>query len=150
MGNVKFKPYDKVLVRNDSAEAWQLGLFEMELDGGGAYLCLNRTYRQCIPFNGYEDLLGKTDEPEEDLDIDTPVMCNSGADKRWYLGYYGGDGEVWMHACKITDKIGKCEWYIIVPYDKFNPNDIEGSMRYNIVKHVSKEESDTSYQEHLW
>lgn len=69
--------------------------------------------------------------PKPDLPIDTPMMVSENK-VRWLLRYYAGDGKVWRDGCKSNGGV-KVPWPIIIPFDKFNPNDIEGSLKYNIV-----------------
>lgn len=67
--------------------------------------------------------------PKSDLPIDTPVMVESYG---WCLGFYAGNGRVFVNGNSHTSKLAlgvSC----IIPFDKFNPNDIEGSLKYNIV-----------------
>lgn len=70
---------------------------------------------------------------EEDLPIDTPCMCSLDA-KNWALGYYYKDGRVYLGG--FTSKVGIAHkpYDYIIPFDKFNPYDIEESLKYNIVK----------------
>lgn len=58
----KFKPFDKVLVRNDTDEEWTINLFSYydEKDKGFPFICINDFYRYCIPYEGNEHLVGKT------------------------------------------------------------------------------------------
>lgn len=64
----EFKPFDKVLVRNNTDEDWTLSLFShySEKDKGYPFVCINGFYynRYCIPYEGNEYLLGTTDSPE--------------------------------------------------------------------------------------
>lgn len=53
----EFKPFDKVLVRDDDSGEWCLAIYAM--------VCGAR-WEQCIPYEGNERLLGKTDKPKED------------------------------------------------------------------------------------
>ena len=60
-----FKPKQWVLVRNCDNQTWCLSIFShMDM---GFYVCINREdFRQCIPLEGNEKLLGTTDMcPEE-------------------------------------------------------------------------------------
>lgn len=63
----EFKPFDKVLVRNNTDEDWTLSLFShySEKDKGYSFVCINGFYynRYCIPYEGNEYLLGTTDSP---------------------------------------------------------------------------------------
>ena len=62
----EFKPFDKVLVRDDDSGEWCLDLYayrvrpRLQRMVGGAY------WEQCIPYDGNERLLGTTDKPKED------------------------------------------------------------------------------------
>lgn len=66
-----FKPFDKVLVRDDENEKWNISLFAREIvdDSDGLsykYECSNGTlWDYCIPFEGNECLLGITENPEK-------------------------------------------------------------------------------------
>lgn len=58
----KFKPFDKVLVRNDIDEEWTINLFSHydEKDKAFPFICINDFYRYCIPYEGNEYLVGRT------------------------------------------------------------------------------------------
>lgn len=59
-----FKPFQKVLVRDDECEVWQAGYFSHyeEDDKIAPYVCVGCYYKLCIPYEGNEHLLG-TDAP---------------------------------------------------------------------------------------
>lgn len=60
----QFKPFDKVLVRDDDSDIWDCNIFN-RIDEDGAYLCIDYEYwEQCIPYEGNEHLLGTTNKPE--------------------------------------------------------------------------------------
>ncbi|MEE3385197.1 MAG: hypothetical protein VZR36_08965 [Prevotella sp.] len=62
-----FKPFDKVLVRDDDNECWMPSLFGW-FDSGlqdGKFVCETSDWYQCIPFEGNEHLLGTTDMCDE-------------------------------------------------------------------------------------
>lgn len=59
---VELKPFDKVLCRDDNDTPWKVGLFS-HLDGK-MFQCVGSIYRQCIPYEGNEYLLGTTKEVE--------------------------------------------------------------------------------------
>ena len=87
----------------------------------------------CISENGGKLIIEPLEEKkEEDLPIDTPVMVKCGM---WSLGYYAGNKRVFVcgksNECKNQTA---CGFEIIIPFDKFNPNNIEESLKYNIVK----------------
>ena len=62
----QFKPFDRVLVRDNDEHAWQIALFSII---EGRYFITNNgyAYEQCIPYIGNEDLVGTTKKPKEDL-----------------------------------------------------------------------------------
>lgn len=56
----KFKPFDKVLVRDDNIMNWDIDLFSHinnNTDTEYKYVCLNDAWTQCIPYEGNEHLL---------------------------------------------------------------------------------------------
>lgn len=57
----KFKPFDKVLVRDDDDDAWIPNFFFMyNIDSNYPYLTMNDTsFKQCIPYKGNEILAFK-------------------------------------------------------------------------------------------
>lgn len=62
----EFKPFDKVLVRDDIHDKWSIGQFSYydEENGDFPYICMNGCcYHYCIPYEGNEYLLGTTDSP---------------------------------------------------------------------------------------
>lgn len=66
----EFKPFDKVLVRNSDTDKWFPGFFEkFDSTWNNPYHIMNRrnmtdfAFKQCIPYEGNEYLLGTTDSP---------------------------------------------------------------------------------------
>ena len=62
-----FKPFDKVLVRDDINEKWIpsiFGCYEDE-DKDFPYVCLNGRYCYCIPYEGNEHLLNTPNTPKD-------------------------------------------------------------------------------------
>lgn len=69
---VGFKPFDKVLVRNTDTEEWFPGFFEkFDSTWKHPYHIMNRrsmtdfAFKQCIPYDGNEHLLGTTKDVED-------------------------------------------------------------------------------------
>ena len=61
----QFKPFDKVLVRNAEGP-WTCALFShMTNTDGFPYSANNFLWKQCIPYEGNEHLVGTTDKPKE-------------------------------------------------------------------------------------
>ena len=58
-----FKPFDKVLVRDDGTQEWCANYFShyRGYDKYYPYACIDSHYRYCIPYEGNEHLLGTTD-----------------------------------------------------------------------------------------
>lgn len=59
-----FKPFDKVLVRNYDSARWKSDLFSYADIENRIYVCVGLSWRQCIPYEGNENLLGTTNKPE--------------------------------------------------------------------------------------
>lgn len=57
-----FKPFDKVLVRDDDGQEWKINFFShYDEKVFYKYRCLKAFYKQCIPYEGNEHLLGTTE-----------------------------------------------------------------------------------------
>lgn len=57
----EFKPFDKVLVKNNSEDPWKTDIYLNYLeDAYGHYRCTTGHYKLCIHYEGNEYLLGKT------------------------------------------------------------------------------------------
>lgn len=56
---VKFKPFEKVLVRDSKASEWRANLFSHK-NINGLYYCVYASWNYCIPYEGNEHLLGTT------------------------------------------------------------------------------------------
>lgn len=80
----------------------------------------------------------RSDSEENELPIDTPCMvCCCPADIcDWRIAFYAGNGRVWTEGCKSDSSDGFTHsWPYLIPWNKFDPNDIAGSLKYNLVKH---------------
>ena len=64
-----FKPKQWVLTRDTSEWDWELTMFAYLNSGGGSkFTCINGvTFKQCIPYECNEHLLGTTDMPNEEF-----------------------------------------------------------------------------------
>lgn len=61
-----FKPFDKVLVRDDDGQEWGINFFShYEEKVSYKYSCLKAFYKQCILYEGNEHLLGTTEPYKE-------------------------------------------------------------------------------------
>ena len=65
----QFKPFDKVLVRDDSDHKWRRQFFDAfeEVNFPYPYRCIgDECYSQCIPYEGNEELANTVNAPKED------------------------------------------------------------------------------------
>lgn len=59
----ELKPFDKVLIRDQDCDLWQISLFGYK--NHNCYRCSNGySWSQCIPYEGNEHLLGTTNDPK--------------------------------------------------------------------------------------
>lgn len=56
----RLKPFDKVLVRDSDHSKWECDIFSHFGDEEGIFVCISDWWRQCIPYEGNEHLLGTT------------------------------------------------------------------------------------------
>lgn len=65
-----FKPFDKVLVRDNDRGKWRASIFSYHIIKGRQtrypFCCIGNSFSQCIPFDGNEHLLGTTEMPSEE------------------------------------------------------------------------------------
>lgn len=62
-----FKPFDKVLVRDDDGQEWKINFFShYDEKVCYKYRCLKAFYKQCILYEGNEHLFGTTDPYTEE------------------------------------------------------------------------------------
>ena len=63
----KFKPFEKVLVRDFKSNEWLPNLFGYkDLTSNNKYICVSCAWRYCIPYKGNEHLLGTSKNLEEE------------------------------------------------------------------------------------
>lgn len=62
-----FKPFDKVLVRDNSMGVWCCSFYSHYARRSKLFYCAGIIHNQCIPFEGNEHLLGTTDMPSEEF-----------------------------------------------------------------------------------
>lgn len=60
----QFKPFDRVLVRDRNDREWGCDFFSHLGYKGGVFICFTTWWKQCIPYEGNEHLLGTTNNPE--------------------------------------------------------------------------------------
>lgn len=71
-------------------------------------------------------------EEEGDLPIDTPVMVSSESIS-WYLRCYSGKYRAFANGYKSNDNTHTISWKYIIPFSQFDPNNIEESLKHDIV-----------------
>lgn len=60
----KFKPFDRVLIRDDPSDKWHIDFFShYDPSDSYPYKCMNDSANYCIPYEGNESLLGTTRSP---------------------------------------------------------------------------------------
>lgn len=64
VNNHQFKPFEMVLVRDEDDRNWTCNFFSY-INDYGEYICIDSYWKQCIPYEGNEHLLGTTINPEE-------------------------------------------------------------------------------------
>lgn len=73
----ELKPFDKVLVRDADNEEWKCNLFS-HIDEDVYYMCVSAGWKQCIPFEGNEHLLGTTNNPNNETEKGNNRRSKSG------------------------------------------------------------------------
>ena len=61
----EFKTFDKVIRRDADDEEWNADWFSHKGDTAYPYYCTASCFKQCIPYEGNEHLVGKTDGQKE-------------------------------------------------------------------------------------
>lgn len=93
----EFKPFDKVLVRDDDNAVWHIDLFEKWNEP--YYVCLMSTWEQCIPYKGNEYLLDKTRTPKR-YDSDNDTLFEIKLKPGYVLEFENGSTGVLFPICK--------------------------------------------------
>lgn len=60
----QFKPFEKVLVRDEEDDEWVCDIFSHIDELHELYYCVGTIWKQCIPYEENEHLLGTTNKPE--------------------------------------------------------------------------------------
>lgn len=60
----QFKPFDRVLVRDNDTEQWRADFFSHMKNGW--HVCTGTIWRYCIPYEDHEHLIGTTDKPKDE------------------------------------------------------------------------------------
>ena len=64
----QFEPFEKVLCRDDDDDIWKANLFSHKAPGLSYpyYVCGGNYYKQCIAYDGNEQLVGTTNKPKNE------------------------------------------------------------------------------------
>lgn len=63
----EFKPFDKVLVRDNNTEEWRADFFSYIQRDDFMFVTVASCWKYCIPFEGNEHLLGTSNSPDKDM-----------------------------------------------------------------------------------
>lgn len=62
----KFKPFDRVLVRDSEYEDWRTGIYShTSKDEIFPFITINSCYKHCLPYEGNEHLVGTNNSPKK-------------------------------------------------------------------------------------
>lgn len=73
------------------------------------------------------------EENDNDLKIGTPCMVSDDGNE-WGFSFYAGNKRTFSDGFKWNKSSNTFTWLYIIEFSKFNPNNIEESIKYNIVK----------------
>lgn len=62
----QFKPFDKVLVRENNSQVWHCDFYSYTDSVHGTHYCVGHCGNQILPYEGNEHLIGTTDKPKEE------------------------------------------------------------------------------------
>ena len=62
----QFKPFDKVLVRENDGQVWHCDFYSYTDSVHGIHYCVGHCGKQILPYEGNEHLVGTTNKPKED------------------------------------------------------------------------------------
>ena len=107
--NKELKPFEKVLVRDNDDKVWVANVFSHYRAGSTVeYVCMGFIWKQCIPYEGNEYLLGTDKDPKcerkEPTFLQKVIAWNGNREK--VKGYFFE---------KITHKNGEVGYKIINP-----------------------------------
>jgi len=124
----KFKPFDRVLVRESDDDQWRCQFYSHPY--GEYHACLNGVHVQCVPFAGNEALLGTTDGPEPEFKKgDAVLVWDEGDSIKMIKVYSHFDGELHKHVAfnvLLKDKV-TTEGHMWDHAEKFVPAPVEDS-----------------------
>lgn len=98
MNDYNFKPFDKVLVRDNDDKKWMLNMFSHydETAIKFHFVCLVSCFKNCIPYEGNEHLLGTTDSPK-------PKRWRAKKNCEYYYINSRVEVVVYLEGCTVVD-----------------------------------------------
>ena len=134
-----FKPFDKVLVRNQCFDngAWIVGLYSHYSVGDGLHYCVGLDSvvdSDILPYEGDEHLVGTNDEPKEEIKIERGewvLVCDTVTSvvERWSLRQFDGCRNGHIYAFNNA-QAGLSGWNYAIRFSDFNPNDMEETQKH--------------------
>ena len=136
----KFKPFDKVLVRIDKGCRWYPEFYShSEKNLHHLIMRSPKEDENIIPYEGNEHLVGKYDEPEEEIQITTgqPVFAFDDLEKLNDLGICLENfvtidkpySDMRSEADEFLIIAGNYNWKYCIPFNKFNIEDMEATKK---------------------
>lgn len=94
MSKFNFKPFDKVLARDDDSVTWKIEFFERENVGDQVfpYVCMNYNYAECIPYNEETKHLLGTNKPYIPVEDEATKYSPGEIVEIWH------SGDIWEEA----------------------------------------------------
>lgn len=134
----KFQPFDKVLVRVSASNRWECSFYSYYDDEDNEYS--HRTFHYCIkdenilPYKGNEHLVGTTDEPEEEVELEEGeyvMVCDDRSilPEEWRIRKYDGYGNGGIKVFNnVSNDIGN--WYYAIRFKDFDPSNMEETQKH--------------------
>ena len=83
-----FEPFDKILVRDNDSQLWNIDFFSCYDNGTGALFTAGGiSWNQAIPYEGNEHLVGTYGAPEQEF-REGELVAFSDDKKVWYIGFF--------------------------------------------------------------
>lgn len=131
----KFKPYDRVLVK-DSNNRWKIDFYsyfnnEYNAHHTMSYSLYQVPHNEILPYEGNEHLVGTTDEPEEEIELKEGewVICSDNAknySSEWTTALVKFD-----HVCNsLFHAKDYGMWNYVIRLSDFDPNNTEETIKH--------------------
>lgn len=135
----QFKPFEKVLMRSGE-DIWQIDFYSHWSKEKGQHITLAYgdgivlTDRDILPYEGNEHLLGKADEPEEEIELkegefimvsDAPIESQYHCVLKRFAGINSG---ISFKAKALDERT--YNWRYAIRFSDFNPYDMEETKKH--------------------